>query len=105
MTINVSVAMLLNYDQELKSLATSILYLFHRSKINEFYNKNGIRIKTALKERDELWKEFVVIEEDGRLKTEGEGENKKLVLKEEIRRHELEEKMSALMNKQIAIEI
>lgn len=105
MTLNITTAMLLMYDQELKQLATSVLYLLNRSKINDFYNKNGVRVKSALNERDELWKEFCVIEEDGRLKTEEKDGQQVLVLKEELRRHEFTEKMNAFMNKQIAIEI
>jgi len=105
MTINITNAMILFYDQELKSLASSVLYLFNRSKINEFYNKNGIRIKTAIQERESLWKEFIEIDENGNLKMEGEGKEQRLVLKEELRRHEFEEKMTSLMTKQIAIEV
>jgi hypothetical protein len=104
MTITISNAQLLMLDREIQSMRTSVLALFLASKINQFYNNNKVRINSALEKRDALWKEFCVIEEDGKLKMEGEGAEQKLVLKEELRRHEFEKKMVELMNHEITIE-
>lgn len=105
MTISITNAHLLMMDREIQQMQSSVIALFLHSKINQFYNNNRVRLNSIYEKRDALWKEFCVIEEGGKLKTEGEGVEQKLVLKEEIRRHEFEEKMSELMSKEITIEV
>lgn len=104
MKITVSNKDLLMIEREIESFQGSVLGIWFRSKIAEFYSRNQIRLNTLKQKRTDIQNEFLVIE-DGKIKTEGEGKDLKLVLKEEIRRKEFEDKMNELMDKIIETEI
>lgn len=85
-------------------MQTSIVFLFLSSKIKEFYNKNSARIRRIKQDREDLWNEYLVVE-NGQVQFEEVDGQMRSKMKEEIRRKEFEDKMSALMLKQISIEI
>jgi hypothetical protein len=97
---------LLAMHEEIQQMQNSVLGLFIRSKINDFYKNNGLRIDTFYKERKKLQLEYFEIEEDGeRIKKEGEGKDAKPLMKEGKDRKEFDEKFEALMDKELNIKI
>lgn len=97
---------LLAMHEEIQKLQGSVLGLFMRNKINDFYKNNGLRIDTFYKNRKKLQLEYFQIEEDGeRIKKEGEGADSKPMMKEGKDRKEFDDKFEELMNQELTIKI
>lgn len=92
----------MQYQQQIKGNFQEILF---RTRINEYYHSNGVMVTASKEKREALLLEFIVKEENGTYKTEVIEGTPTLVLKEPIRKLEFEQKMNALMDEAIAIEI
>jgi hypothetical protein len=95
------------WDMELTQLSNSgsIMAVFNQNKVREFYQNNAIRISSTKEKQEALMREYIAVDEDGSPKTEGEGKERKLVLKEPIREHEYQEKRNEFLNEIVAVEI
>lgn len=66
-TINSSNQHLYLYHTEIDAMKNSIHFYFNRSKINEFYKNNGIRINGILNKLKELEAKFITRDEAGNI--------------------------------------
>lgn len=105
MKVNVSRRQLLGLDTEAEQMRNSLFGILLSSKLHQFYKDNGVHIASSKKKRDEIFKEFLEIDETGKLKTEMVENTPKVVLKEKIREMEFEAKMTELMEQVVAMEI
>jgi len=66
MTINITKGQLLNWGREINSLtqSNSILAVFLQSKIKQFFNDNGMRLKGIHSVLNDITKKYYVYEED-----------------------------------------
>lgn len=97
--------MLYNFHVELQQIANnSVIGLLLRSKINDFYKENGLRINMLEQGILRIQKEHMEFEND-KIKYEGEGENKKPVFLIGKSNETLQEAYKELMEKQIVINI
>lgn len=101
---NITNGQLLRWHDELKQLAqvNSIFYHFNRSRINEFYRQNGIRIDSAFKKIDALRREFFLIEND-KLVLEGEEGKKEPVLLPDKNKEDFNTKYQEILEGQVSI--
>ena len=101
---NITNGQLLRWHDELKQLQSinSIFFQFNRSKINEFYRQNGIRIDSVFKKMDVLRREFFLIEND-KLVMEGEEGKQEPVLLPEKKREDFNAKYQEILEGQVSI--
>jgi hypothetical protein len=93
---------LLNYDRQNEELAKSVVFHYLRSKINEFYRQNGIRIDTIKTKTVLMQKEYFVFEGD-EVKYEGEGKDRKPVLLEGKRLKDFQEALNTYLSEETTI--
>jgi len=101
---NITNGQLLRWHNELKQLSdvNSIFYQFNRSKIQEFYRQNGIRIDSLFRKTEELRKEYFVIEE-GQIKQIDVDGKKEPVMLPEKSKEDFTKKYQELMEGQVSI--
>lgn len=95
---------LLLMHQEIQKMQGSVNGLFHKGKIKQFYNDNGLRIDTLQEKMRKLQSSFFVIENE-QIKKEGEGKDSQPVLQEGKDRKEFDEKFEKLMNEEVQIKV
>ena len=95
---------LLHYHQQIEEWKryARIEAQFFRTKINQFYKDNAIRVDSMFKRIQELQHEYFVIENE-QIKHEGEGKDRKPVCNPEKTREEYDVKYKELMEKEVTI--
>ena len=101
---NITNRQLLQWDSEAMRMNGSIIGMFNRSKIQEFYRNNEARISTLKRDINELQDDYFVVEND-QVKYEGEGNDKKPVMKEGKTLEEYQQKFKELQDKIVSINI
>lgn len=92
--------------EEIQQMQSSVVGLFLRSKINDFYKNNGLRIDEFYKKRKKLQLEYFQVEDDGeRLKKDGDGKDAQPLMAEGKDRKEFDTKFEEMMNKELDIKI
>lgn len=94
--INVTNHALFALEQEVQSMNNSILQFWFKSKIGEFYNENGVRLRGIHDKRMEIMKKYFVMDE-GKLKLEGEDGKQEPVLIEGYTMEDYNKAMEVLM--------
>ena|SRR3990167_2819634 len=95
---------LLQIHQEIQQMQLSVIGLFLRSKIKNFYSDNGLRIDTLHGKMRKLQSEYFIVE-NGQIKKDGEGKDAQPVLREGKDRKDFEDKFEALMAEETNIKI
>ena len=90
---------LLSMHNEINKMQGSILAIFLRGKIQQFYNDNGVRIDSVNAKIAALQKEYFVIEEDIIKKDE----EKNTIMQEGKDRKELDDKIKEILDTEITI--
>jgi hypothetical protein len=101
--MNATTRLLLHYHNEIEQLKSSVLGQFNNAKINQFMRDNGIRIQTAYRKIEDLKKEFLEMDANGNVKTEGEGENIKPLFKEGKTKEDFDRAYNNLMDSETII--
>lgn len=109
--INVAKSQLLGKHNEINAWKRndSLLAYFHKSKIDEFYNNNRIRINTILSDFEQINMKYFEHDKDEegkwRVRIEGEGEARKQVCKEGMTVEGHTEEITRFLAEQTVMEI
>lgn len=102
---NINYHKLMQWHRELQALRQNdhILARFFRSKIDDFYKQNKIRINTFIERTKEVDKFWIEHDADGKMLYSGEGQNKVKKLLEGRTKEEYETAMKSMWDEEIAI--
>ena len=102
--MNITNRQLLSMHREIGQLQSSIVGIFLKNKIKQFYADNGIRIESLQEKISKLQQEYFVIENE-KIKTDGEGKDSTPVMNEGKDKKEFDEKFNKLMIEVVNISI
>lgn len=92
--MNVPNMQLYKYHLEITAMKGTVNEYFNRSKINEFYKGNAMRINGLLRLLDELRRKYCELDENGMTKVD---ENNQPVFKADVKKEDYEKEHSELM--------
>lgn len=93
---------LLQYDRQIEELSQSVVFYFLKSKIEEFYKQNGIRIETLKGRVVFLQKAHFAFDGD-KIKYEGKGKDMKPICLEGKTLDGFQEELNKIMNEETVI--
>lgn len=93
---------LYHYHEELESMKGSIVAHFFASKAKQFYNDNGIRVKTLYERLRALQEKYFQFESENKISMD---EDKKPVMIEGLLLEDYTKEFNELMDKEINIKL
>lgn len=95
------VRQLLQFDNEIISMSSSIVGFFFRTKINEFYNTNGERIKSLRDKNHQIYLKHCEFKDDKLVFSA----DQKPVLKEGVKEEDFHKDLNEFLNENVTVNL